>query len=151
MDQSDCGVVQGFLVAFEVLNTGMNHGSTFRFEGVTRVGDAQSSLSKHLQPNENYEISSRPLEHWRKELTAELSRWFFALLLLPEGLEQESISQTFLRILDRALGEKITAVWKVEIEATDGRGLRPWYEATWSDFLFQLEGKLFLLHFGVSD
>ncbi len=74
MSDNALAELNGFLHAFELLNLGADHESTFRLERLFEVGgDAHLSLSKHLQPS-NYEFSFLEDKNWRTSLSSELKR-----------------------------------------------------------------------------
>lgn len=152
MSDNALAELNGFLHAFELLNLGADHESTFRLERLFEVGgDAHLSLSKHLQPS-NYEFSFLEDKNWRTSLSSELKRWLFDLLPVSSPYTHENVYARFFELLQKALGSTEISVCRVMIKAAvEGDRLKPFYECDWSDFLLRSSNGLFFLHFGVSD
>ncbi len=154
------GKTQGFLLAFEHLNAGLNYAPSYDLEAVPRQGDLASSVRAHFcsYPGSgpgSWAVDLRPLDDGLEALRPVLLRWLFGEHLgLPAGHEpaiwsskQENCVNKLLSLLKDLAGGAQVRVWNVDARPTDGG----FYELVWDDLLLESGEKLLLLHLGMSD
>jgi hypothetical protein len=160
MNPTTLGMVQGFLLAFQQLNAGLDHAPTYALDEVPRRGDPAGSVAAYLTSSvesggSTWQVELQPLGEGVEALRPFLVRWLFDEHLgLPAGHEpeiwqvkQENCVNTLLSLLNDLLGGQPPRVWKVEARPPDDT----FYDLVWDDLLLEGGTGLFLLHLGMSD
>ena len=149
MNATTIGLVQGFLLAFQQLNAGLDHAPTYALGEVPIRGDPATSVAEYLgtSAEPGWQVELRSLGEGLEGLRPLL---FDQHLNLPAGHEpelwqvkQENCVNTLLSLLN----DQPPQVWKVEARPPDGT----FYDLVWDDFLLECGDRLFLLHLGMSD
>jgi hypothetical protein len=160
MNSTTLDLVQGFLLAFQQLNAGLDHAPTYALGEVPSRGDPARSVAAYLGSSPEpgggtWHVEVQPLAEGMEALRPLLVRWLFDNHLgLPAGHEpeiwqakQENCVNTLLSLLQDLCGGQPPRVWKVEARPPEGT----FYDLVWDDFLLESGDRLFLLHLGMSD
>jgi len=155
--------LEGFLNAFEWLNSKTDHNCTFTVENVTKAADVPSALAAHfkLKPSD---FQVEPLINIEADLRDVFARFLFLFREPAEGHEfgrylvdprrsfnlvrddgRDSLLDYLIGVV-RDLGT--TAAWRV-VASLECGALREW--CFQDDVVIELPDRLCLLHFGVSD
>ncbi|MHC5543734.1 hypothetical protein ACYOEI_36370 [Singulisphaera rosea] len=154
----DVAWVQGLLYAFSQCNGRTNEDYTFTLEPLpkpTSLREAVEGLFQgSLEPNGLTFNSTDDPPALLRQL---LNRWLFPFDGTEVNVSGDQLQPywAFLgdqrkRLVDEVVGHlaillKSSVVWKVEVRTS------VWYEAAYDDVAFELPGRVFYLHFGVSD
>lgn len=148
--------LQGFLLAFENLNHGVNHGCTYAIYSMAGVESLQESVEKYFS---SLKTSNTPLQSaatWNIRMTSLGSEWQSILhkVIIHWFFEQEFSPQVDTWTMNACAGQVInylvSALGNCEVfEVFTDPPM--WYECTWQDFAIATEKTKWLLHFGFSD
>jgi hypothetical protein len=145
-----------FLEAFALLNSGVNHGTSYSLCPLPEAVSLDAALAQYFSLMCTSRMPPHPAESWniRKTelagnfsqiLTAIAQRWFFSQQYSPKVDKDvgSDIVERFNSYLGAVVGKP--HVFKIEISPP------MWYECFWEDIAFDSQGRRWLLHFGWSD
>lgn len=148
--------LQGFLLAFENLNHGVNHGCTYAIYSMSGAESLQKVIEKYysLLNTSNAPVESAAAwnirmnnlgSEWQLMLRKVIIHWFFEQEFSPrvDIWMMNACADQVINYLVSDLGD-----FEVFEVFTDPP---MWYECSWQDFAIATEGAKWLLHFGFSD
>lgn len=144
-----------FLQTISKLNDGPDHGTTYELVPLPPSPSVDEALLLHfsaqfawsLRNPTNWSTGAVMLtDDWQAHLSPILAHWFFDLRYSPSVDEsvQRAVLQNFFRHLREMVGEHVRAYEAITEPPT-------FYECAWVDYVFEREGRRWLLHLGVSD
>lgn len=145
--------INGYLLAFSLINHRADHGYTFEWKELDYHDDILTAykLSFNLEIGEDLgDLRLIPIDHWKGKIGKVCDDWFFQVgypfhkFDSYVNFDVNHCIQGFLKLLTDFF-EGDPTVYKVECDPNF------WYEGIWDDFIFYYDKNLFLLHFGVSD
>ncbi len=171
MDRLQFARLEGYLEALEALNSYTNHVATYQFVEVPSTGDVQASLEAYFEAyiaedrarrgvETNWRLLLEGVDEWKAPLREVVGEWFLPLRYGPhhpwphDDYDTRHIRRVlldrFLRLLEGFFGQQDPVVWKLDLRAVEDFHF-PAYHNVWDDYVFQVRGGLFLLHFGIDD
>ncbi|MCA9639990.1 MAG: hypothetical protein H6718_02505 [Polyangiaceae bacterium] len=134
VDLAELKRINAWLQAAAAARTQADEGYVFELFALPAEGTVEDALARYTAGT-NWQVSVSDAT-W-SEVEAALGLWFGETAEASEVLS--------------ALFASATKVRRLEISAPPGEWLKPWYEASWDDFILASPKGRVLLHLGVSD
>ncbi|WP_046214024.1 hypothetical protein [Paenibacillus wulumuqiensis] len=145
--------IRGYLQGVAQLNMMDNCALDYDLDEIPAIGTLVESVCGYMQLTPD-RVSLDRLQDWQEHLLQVLPGWLYyrwrSADVGQQGavpFDQEHGSRHFIHILKEGMAQQGNVVTVFRVTSTPDS----FYELEWDDYLFFTNGKLYLLHFGMSD
>ncbi|KNY26919.1 hypothetical protein [Pseudobacteroides cellulosolvens] len=166
--------IQGYLQAFEQLNTFTNHGSYYSFNYISYDTDIVLSIKRHLREenvklmeqmpgsindfNEDIVLEFKQENNWEALLINDLEQ-FFLEVFYEEYIEKhksahekrKSCVSNFIKLLKEFFADNLENVWCSGADSYYSTLTQYYHECSGIDYIFKAKDGIYLLHLGICD